>query len=87
MGLIKELVLLPVAPVRGVMWVAERISEQAERELYSESAGVQRLDDLEQKRERGELGEEEAKRLEEEVIQRQLATASDGGMQEGAGRG
>ncbi|TMM05128.1 MAG: gas vesicle protein [Actinobacteria bacterium] len=79
MGLIKELVLLPVAPVRGVLWVSERIAEQVEQERYAPGAAVQRLEDLEAKRERGEVDEETAKQLEEQVIEEQLdRTAAPG---------
>ena len=38
MGLITGLLTLPLAPVRGTVWLAERIQEQAEDELYDESA-------------------------------------------------
>jgi hypothetical protein len=82
-GLIRELVLLPVAPVRGVVWVAGRIAEQAEQERYGEAASVQRLDQLEEARKSGELDEEKAKELEEQVIQEQLSRAADV-QQEGA---
>jgi len=75
-GLIKELVLLPVAPVRGVLWVTERIAEQAEQERYSPGAAVQQLEDLEARRERGEVDEETAAQLEEEVIEEQLVRAA-----------
>ncbi|ARF60163.1 MULTISPECIES: gas vesicle protein GvpG [Streptomyces] len=34
MGLISGLLLLPLAPARGVVWVAEKLQETAERELY-----------------------------------------------------
>jgi len=33
MGLITGLLTLPLAPVRGTMWIAERLIEEAEREL------------------------------------------------------
>ena len=32
MGLITGLLTLPLAPVRGVAWVAEQVAEEAERE-------------------------------------------------------
>ena len=38
MGLITGLLTLPLAPVRGTAWIAERLLEQAERELYDERA-------------------------------------------------
>ncbi|MBM7057363.1 gas vesicle protein GvpG [Streptomyces rubiginosohelvolus] len=34
MGLISGLLLLPLAPARGVVWIAEQLQETAERELY-----------------------------------------------------
>lgn len=34
MGLFTGLVTLPLAPVRGVMWLAETLTEQAEARLY-----------------------------------------------------
>ena len=36
MGLFKELVLLPLAPVRGTLWVTEQIAQEAEAQLYDE---------------------------------------------------
>ena len=77
MGLIKELVLLPVAPVRGVMWVTERVAEEAERKQYSPGAAVQQLEQIQQERARGELSEEQARELEERIIEQQLQRAGD----------
>ncbi|MET9494837.1 gas vesicle protein GvpG [Streptomyces sp. NPDC006552] len=34
MGLVSGLLLLPLAPARGVVWIAERLQDAAERELY-----------------------------------------------------
>ncbi|MDX2916644.1 MULTISPECIES: gas vesicle protein GvpG [Streptomyces] len=34
MGLISGVLLLPLAPARGVVWIAEKLQETAERELY-----------------------------------------------------
>ena len=38
MGLFTALLTLPLAPVRGTVWIAEKLQEQAELELYDESA-------------------------------------------------
>ena len=38
MGLITGLLTLPLAPVRGTAWLAEKLLEQAEREFYDERA-------------------------------------------------
>ena len=53
MGLISGLLTLPLAPVRGTVWLAERIQEQAESELYDETAIRAGLLELEQARETG----------------------------------
>lgn len=34
MGLLTALVTLPLAPVRGVVWVAEQVADEAEHQLY-----------------------------------------------------
>jgi len=71
MGLIKELVLLPVAPVRGVAWVAERIAEQVEQE--QSASRVHELEALEEARRRGDISEEEAAEREERILQQALS--------------
>ena len=38
MGLIMGLLTLPLAPVRGTVWIAERLEEQALEELNDETA-------------------------------------------------
>lgn len=83
MGLITALVLLPLAPMRGVLWVAEQITEEVNRQYYGEGAIVKQLRQVEQARETGELDEEEAAEREEELLERRLAGAAgeqpDGG--------
>jgi hypothetical protein len=74
-GLIRELVLLPVAPLRFTVWVAEQVADEADRKQYSPGAGVQQLEEIEEARERGELDEEEAAELEGEVIEQQTSRA------------
>jgi hypothetical protein len=72
-GLIKELVLLPVAPLRFTVWVAEQVADEADRQQYSAGAGVRQLDEIEEDRQRGELSEEDAGELEGKVIEQQLS--------------
>ena len=85
MGLIKELVLLPVAPVRFTVWVAEKIEEEAERERYSAGAGVQQIAEIEEAREKGDLDEEEAEELEGQIIEEQMSQPHRGGQQQEEG--
>jgi len=70
MGLISGLLTLPLAPLRGTIWLAERIQEQAEEELYDESAIRAGLLELEQARQAGTLDEEELAAAEDALIER-----------------
>jgi hypothetical protein len=73
MGLISGLLTLPLAPVRGTVWLAERIEEQANNELYDESAIRSGLLELEEVRESGELSEEEIDAAEDALLERLMA--------------
>ena len=73
MGLISGLLTLPLAPVRGVVWVAERLQEQAEDELYDESAIRAGLLELDAARQTGELDEQEIAEAEDALIERLMA--------------
>jgi Gas vesicle protein G len=77
-GLISGLLTLPLAPVRGTVWLAERIQEQAEAELYDEDAIRARLMELDEAREAGEIGEEEATQAEDELLERLIAARALG---------
>ena len=55
MGLITGLLTLPLAPVRGTVWLAERIQEQAENELYDEDTIREQLMQLEAMHAGGEI--------------------------------
>jgi Gas vesicle protein G len=70
MGLITGLLTLPLAPVRGTVWLAERIQEQAENELYDESAIRVGLLELEGARDAGELSEQEIDEAENVLLER-----------------
>jgi hypothetical protein len=70
MGLFTALITLPIAPVRGVAWVAEQLVEEAERQLYDESAIRRELLDLELACEDGLIGPEEREALEEDLLER-----------------
>jgi hypothetical protein len=73
MGLITGLLTLPLAPVRGTMWLAERILEQAETEFYDERAIRAQLLEIEAAREAGEIGDDEAARAEDILLERLIA--------------
>lgn len=70
MGLFKELVLLPLAPVRGTTWVAEQLAEEAERQLYDENRIKRELLQLELDEEEGSISERERRHKEGELLER-----------------
>lgn len=72
MGLISGLLTLPLAPVRGVAWIAEQVKQEAERQWMDPAAIQEALDDVQASREAGLIDDDEADRLEEELIQRLL---------------
>jgi hypothetical protein len=69
-GLFTGLITLPLAPVRGVVWVAERVAEEVERELYDEGNIRRQLLQLELDHEDGKLSDEDRSAQEEILLQR-----------------
>ena len=70
MGLITGLLTLPLAPVRGVAWVAEQVADEAERELYDEQRIMRELAELEASRDEGLIGQEAFERGVDELLWR-----------------
>lgn len=70
MGLIRALVSLPLAPVRGVVWIAEKVREEAEREYYDPGTIRRQLDEVAAAREQGVIDDAEADALEEALVAR-----------------
>jgi uncharacterized phage protein gp47/JayE len=70
MGLFTALLTLPLAPVRGTVWIAEKLQEQAELELYDESAIEAGLLELQVARESGVYEESEIEEAEDALIER-----------------
>jgi hypothetical protein len=69
-GLITGLLTLPLAPVRGTIWIAEQIAAEAERELGDESSIRRRLAEAERRHELGELSLEEYEAVEDTLLER-----------------
>jgi hypothetical protein len=70
MGLLTHIVTLPLAPVRGVGWVMERVLEAAEDEYYDPAPVQQALAALEAQLLAGEIDEETFDRREDELLDR-----------------
>jgi len=71
MSFLIDLLTLPVmGPIKGVIWIAEKVSEQAEKEIYSEGAVRGKLMELELRFDLGEINEEEYMEAEEALLAR-----------------
>ena len=72
MGLITGVLTLPLAPVRGVAWIAEQVRQEAERQWMDPAALQEALADIQARRGAGLIEDAEADRLEDELIERLL---------------
>jgi Gas vesicle protein G len=79
MGLITGLLTLPLAPVRGTAWLAERIQEQAELEMGDEEAIQEQLMQLEALHAAGEIDDEQLAAEEDALLERLIAARGLGG--------
>jgi len=68
MGLITGLLTLPLAPIRGTVWIAEQLAAEAERELQGEQSARRRLVVAERQLELGVLSLEEYEAIEDEAL-------------------
>ena len=74
MGLITDILTWPLAPVRGVAWIAEQVRQEAERQWLDPAALHDALEDVQARRDAGLIDDAEADRLEDELIERLLAS-------------
>jgi Gas vesicle protein G len=77
MGLFTGLVTLPLAPVRGVVWIAEQVAAEIDREFYDEDSIRRELLQLELDYEDGSIEEGERQAMEEALLER-LAMSQSG---------
>lgn len=70
MGVFSKLALLPLAPVTGVIWLAEELERQAAEQLYGPGAVRAELEEVEGLYLRGDISEEERRGRESELLAR-----------------
>ncbi|MFG2989495.1 gas vesicle protein GvpG [Streptomyces sp. NPDC048257] len=70
MGLLKEVLLLPAAPLRGTAWVLRQVVSEAERQYYDPAVVQRELAQLVAAFEAGEMDESEFDRREDELLAR-----------------
>jgi cytochrome c-type biogenesis protein CcmH/NrfG len=73
MGLISGLLTLPVAPLRGTVWVAEQVLRQAEDSYYDPVAIRSQLEEVDRLRAEGAIDEDTATAWEDELVERLIA--------------
>ena len=69
-GILRRLVLLPLAPVEGVIWLARALQDVAEEELNDPERLRGVLEEAEEAHRRGELSDEEVAAVEDEILAR-----------------
>jgi chorismate mutase len=69
-GLISGLLGLPLAPLRGVVAAADQVRRQAEEEFYDPIRIRQQLEEVDRRRQSGDLSDEDATVWEDELIER-----------------
>ena len=81
MGLFVGLLTLPLAPVRGVVWIAEQVMEEMERELQDEDSIRRELLQLELDFDDGLIDQEE-RQVREDALMERLAAFQAGPEEE-----
>jgi len=87
MGVIKQLALAPLAPLRLTVWVSEKVREEAARQNHSQGAVVSRLREVEAATERGEITEQEARRRQGQIIASRMQSTPVNEKQDGESDG
>ncbi len=81
MGLLRRLVMLPLAPLEGLVWLARTLEQVAEEERNDPARLRAVLEDAEAAHRRGELGDEELAVIEDEILDRLVQTrGTEGGL-------
>lgn len=70
MGFLSKVLLLPLAPVQGVVWVARLLQDLAENEAGDPEVLRSKLHEAEEAHRRGEISAVELERVEEAVFTR-----------------
>ncbi|MBM4726874.1 gas vesicle protein G [Prescottella equi] len=82
MGLFSAIFGLPLAPVRGLVWIGEVVRRQVEEETTSPAAMRRDLEAIEEGRRSGEISEDEAAQAEDEILHRVTRRRDAGGSGE-----
>lgn len=71
MGIVTGLLTLPLAPVRGVAWIADQLAAEAERQLHGDAETLRReLSELQHERAFGQIDDDEYTERETALLSR-----------------
>ncbi|MGK8509840.1 gas vesicle protein GvpG [Nocardia asiatica] len=70
MGLLSTILTLPIAPVRGVIWLGEVIQDQVEQQMHDPANMRRELEEINAAAAAGQLSEEERKQAQQAVLDR-----------------
>jgi hypothetical protein len=76
MGLLTSLLTLPLAPVKGVIWLGEVIQDQVEQQLHDPANVRRELEELEEAERAGKISKEEKDEAQQAVLNRMISPDS-----------
>jgi gas vesicle protein GvpG len=79
MGLFTGLLTLPLAPVRGVVWLGEQLEREAQRQWSDPAAVRAQLAEVDEAFQAGSITADERDQLQDELVARLLPSGSDPG--------
>lgn len=85
MGLLTGLITLPLAPIRGVAWLAEQVLDQARQDEYDPAEVYQQLAELDEARQASTISADECTAAEDALVARLLRARGDVNGVPGAG--
>lgn len=82
MGLFSAIVGAPLAPLKGTVWVAEQVRDEAEKRYYDPGAIRRQLEEVADARESGAIDDDEADERERDLVARLLESTWRGNPKE-----
>lgn len=72
MGLISAILTLPLAPVKGVLWLGEVIQDQVEQKMHDPATIRKELEEIDEAAAAGRLSEDEKEEAQQAVLDRMI---------------
>ncbi|WP_431965972.1 gas vesicle protein GvpG [Nocardia sp. bgisy134] len=85
MGLLSSILTLPLAPVRGVIWVGQIIQDEVERQLHDPATIRRELEAIDEAAAAGQLSEEEHAQAQQAVLDRMMRPSGGTAPPDGKG--